>query len=57
MLNYLRMSMHIFEHIMMSGKDYSPHISAPIKYEQKIRYVDPLDAVEYLYDKETNLIQ
>ena len=40
----------------MGGKEYPPHICAPIQYGQKIQYADPLDAVEYLSDKETNLI-
>ena len=39
------------------GKDYSPHICYLIQYGQKIKYEYPLDAAEYLSDKETNLIQ
>ena len=42
---------------MMGDKEYSSHICAPIQYGQKIQYTDPLDAAEYLSDKETNLIQ
>ena len=41
----------------MGGKEYSSHICAPIQYGQKIQYADPLDALDYLSDKETNLIQ
>ena len=41
----------------MGGKEYSPHICTPIQYGQIIQYTDPLDAAEYLSDKETNLIQ
>ena len=57
MPNYVRNSLHIFQHILMGGKDHSPHICAPIQYGQNIKYADPLDAAGYLYDKETNLIQ
>ena len=39
------------------GKEYSPHFCAPIQYGQKFQYAEPLDASEYLSDKETNLIQ
>ena len=42
---------------MRGGKEYSPHTCAPIQYEQKIQYADPLDTSEYLSDKETNLVQ
>ena len=51
MLNYVRKDLHIFQHIMMGGEDYSPHIYAPIQYGQKVQYTDPLDAAEYLSDK------
>ena len=57
MPNYVRKALLIFQHIMMGDKEYSPYICAPIQYEQKIQYADPLDAAEYLSDKETNLIQ
>ena len=43
--------MQIFQHILMVGKEYCPHICAPIQY------ADPLDAAEYLSNKETNPIQ
>ena len=43
--------------ILRCGKEYYPHICAPIQYVQKIQYADPLDAEEYLLDKETNLIK
>ena len=46
-----------FQHILRGVKQYSPHTCAPIQYVQKFQYADPLDAVEYLSDKETNLVQ
>ena len=46
-----------FKFTQRGGKEYYPHICALIQYGQKIQYADPLDAVEYLSDKETNLIQ
>ena len=49
--NYVRKALHIFQHILMGGKEYYPHIYAPIQYGQKIQYDDPLDASEYLSDK------
>ena len=55
--NYVRKNLHIFQHIMMGDKEYSPHICSPIQYGQKIQCADPLDAAEYQSDKETNLIQ
>ena len=57
MPNYVRKALHRFQNIFMSGKEYSPHICAPIKFGHKIQYVDPFDASEYLSEKETNLIQ
>ena len=57
MPNDVRKALHIFKHIMMGDKEYPPHICAPIQYGQKIQYTDPLDAAEYLSEKETNLIQ
>ena len=57
MPNYVLKSLHIFQHIMIGGKDYYPHTCAPIQYGQKIQYLEPLVAAEYLSDKETNLIQ
>ena len=57
MPNYFCKALHRFQHILMGGKDYSPHICAQIQYGQKIQYADPLYAEEYLTDKETNLIQ
>ena len=56
-LNYTHKALHIFQHILMGYKEYSPHICAPIQYGQKIQYADPLDVAEYLSDKKTNLIQ
>ena len=46
MTNYVRKALHIFQQILMGGKEYSPHICAPIQYGQKIQYDDPLDALE-----------
>ena len=57
MPNYLHKAFHIFQHILMGGKEYSPDICNPIQYGQKIQYAYPLDAAGYLSDKETNLIQ
>ena len=54
---YVRKDLHRFQHILRGGKEYSPHICAPIQYGQKIQYVDSVDALEFLSDKETNLIQ
>ena len=51
MKNYVRKALQIFQHIMMGGKEYSPHICAPIQYGKKIQYADPLDAAEYLSNK------
>ena len=44
MPNYVRKSLHIFQHILMGNKYYSPHIYAPIQYGRKIQYAEPLDA-------------
>ena len=57
MPSYVHKALHIFQHIFIGGKEYSPHTCAPIYYGQKVHYADPLDAVEYLSDKETNLVQ
>ena len=57
MPSYVRNTLHRFQHILRGGKDYSPHISAPIQYLQDFQYVDLLDAVEYLSDKKTNTMQ
>ena len=57
MPNYVRKAMHRFKHILMCGKEYPPHICAPIQYGQKIQYAEPLDAAEKFPDKETNLIK
>ena len=54
---YVRNNLHIFQHIIMGYKEYSHHICSPILYREKIQHADPLDAAEYLSDKETNLIQ
>ena len=50
MPNYVRKSLHRFQHILMGGEEYSPHICAQIQYVQKIQYADPLDAAEYLFN-------
>ena len=57
MTSYARKALHRFQHILRGGKDYSPHTCAPIQYGQKVQYAEPLDAAEYLSDKETNLVQ
>ena len=57
MKSYVRKALHIFQHILRGVKEYSPHICDPIQYGQKFQYADPLDAAEYLSDKETNLVQ
>ena len=41
MPNYARKALRRFQHILMGGKEYSPHICAPIQYGQKIQYTDP----------------
>ena len=46
-----------FQQILRGGKDYSPHTCAPIQYGQRVQYEHPLDAAEYLPEKETNLVQ
>ena len=55
--SYVCKVLHRLQHIMRGGKEYSLHTCAPINYGQKIQYADPLDAADYLLDKETNLVQ
>ena len=57
MPEYVRKALHRFQNILRGGKDYSPHICVPIQYGHKIQCSDPLDAAEYLSEKETNLVQ
>ena len=57
MPSYVRKPLHRLQQILIGGKKYLPHTCAPIQYGQKVQYVDPLDAAEYLSDKETNLVQ
>ena len=57
MPSYVRKDLHRLQHIIREVKEYSPHICSPIQYGQKVQYSDPLDAAEYLPDKETNLVQ
>ena len=57
MPSYVCKALHRFQHILRGDKEYSPHNCAPIQYGQKVQYADPLDAAEYLSDKETNLLQ
>ena len=57
MPNYVHKALHKFQHILRVSKEYSPHICAPIRYGQRLQYADPLDAEEYLSNKETKLIQ
>ena len=42
---------------MRGGKEYSPHTCTPIKYGQRVKYADPLDAAEYLSEQETKFVQ
>ena len=55
--SYVRKALHIFQHIMRGGKEYSHHTCSPIQYGQKFQYVYPLDAAKHLSEKETNLVQ
>ena len=57
MQNYVRKALHKFQHIHMVCKEYSPHICNPIPYVQTIQYAYPLDASEYVSNKETNFIE
>ena len=57
MHSYVHKALHLFQHILRGGKDYSPYTCAPIQYIQKIQYADPLEKSEYLSDKESNLVQ
>ena len=49
--NYVRKYLHRFQHILRGGKEYFPHLCAPIQYGQKVLYADPLDAAEYFSEK------
>ena len=51
MPSYVHKALHRFHHILIGGKEYSPHTCASIQYGQKIQYADPLDTAEYLSDK------
>ena len=57
MPSYVPKALHRLNQILRLGKEYSPHICAPIQYGQKVQYAEPLDAAEYLSDKETKLVQ
>ena len=57
MPSYVHKALHIIQHILRGGKEYSQHTCAPIQYGHNIQYADPLDTAEYLSDKETNLVQ
>ena len=57
MSSYVRKSLHRLQNILRGGKDCSPYTCAPIQYIQKVKYTDPLDAADYISDKETNLVQ
>ena len=57
MPSYVIKDLHRLQHIMRGGKEYSTHTCDPIHYGNKVQYADPLDAAEYLSDKETNLLQ
>ena len=56
MPSYVRKALHRFQHILRGGRKYPPHTFSPIQYGQKLQYSDPLDASEYLSEKETNLV-
>ena len=45
MPSYVRKKLHKFQHILIGGKEYSPHTYAPIHYGQKVQYADPLDTL------------
>ena len=51
MPNYVHKALHIFQHIMIGGKEYSPHNCASMQYGKKVQYADLLDAAEYLPEK------
>ena len=51
MPSYVHKALHRFQHILRGGKEYSPNTWAPIQYEHKVQYEDPLDIAEYLSDK------
>ena len=57
MPSYVPKALHRLNQILRWGKEYSPHTFSPIQYGHKFQYADPLDAAEYLSDKETNLVQ
>ena len=57
MPSYVPKALHRLHQILRRGKEHSPHICAPIQYGQKVQYAEPLDAAEYLSDKETKLVQ
>ena len=57
MASYVHKALHRFQHILRGGKKYSPHTCYTIQYGKKVQYADPLDAAEYLSDKETNLVK
>ena len=57
MPSYVRKALHIFQHILRGGKEYSTHTCDPIQYGQKVQYAYLLDAAEYLSDKLTKLVQ
>ena len=57
MPSYVSKDLHRLQHITRGGKEYSPHTCAPTQYGQKVQYAEPLDAAEYISDKETNIVQ
>ena len=57
MPSYVRKALQRLQHILRGCKEYSPHTCSPIQYVKKVQYSDPLDAVRYLSEKETNLFQ
>ena len=57
MSSYVSKALHRFQHILRGGKEYSPHTSSPIQYGHIVQYANPLDAAEYLSEKEINLVK
>ena len=53
--SYVRKAFHRFQKIIRSDKEYPPHTSVPIQYEQRVQYADSLDAAEYLSEKKLTL--
>ena len=48
---YVHKALHIFQHILTVGKEYSPHTCAPHPVWKKDPICGPVDTAEYLSDK------